>query len=249
MPGMPSYGPDGQWAGPDGGWQQPTGPGDRGLSGLTGKLSGLPRLRGPVIPAVGIAAVIVVIAVAIVIIRGNSGSSQNTAGTGAPAAPAATSTGSAQAQSDPQQKQAATELAGLLSQSGGDRGGVDHAYFAVQACKTLPADQKEFIKAAANRTTLVSKLQSLPDVSALSPAMIQALTGAWQASAQADGDYANWAASLEGGCKKGKTANNANLKASNGPDGQASADKQQFTKLWNPVASKYGLQTYQPGDL
>jgi hypothetical protein len=248
MPGVSGYGPDGQWQG-ERGWQQHGGSGG-GLSGLGGKLSGLPRPRGPVVPAIGVAAVIIVIAAGIVFIRGNSGSSQNTAGSGAgvPAASASASA-SAQPQTNPQEKQAATAMAGLLSQSGGDRGGVNHAYFAVQACKTLPADQKEFVKAAANRAILVNKLKSLPDASALNPAMVQALTGAWQASAAADTDYAKWAGSLEHGCKPGKTGNNPNLKASNGPDGQATADKQQFTGLWNPVAQKYGLATYQPGQL
>lgn len=248
MPGMPAYGPDGQWGpgGPGGGWQQqPNRSG--GLSGLTGKLSSFPRPRGPVVPAVGVAAVIIVIAGIIVLTRGG-GSSQNTAGTGA-AAPTATATAAAQPQPNPQEKQAATELATLLSQSGGDRGGVNHAYFAVQACKTLPADRKVFAKAAGNRRALVSKLHGLPDVSALNPAMIQALSQAWQASAQADSDYANWASSLEHGCKPGKTASNPNLKASYGPDGQATAGKQQFTKLWNPLAAKYSLRSYQPGQL
>jgi hypothetical protein len=251
---MPSMAPFGsgeqdQWGPAMGGWPQ-AGPGPghtSGLSGIGSRLSGLrgKRPHGPVIPAIGVAAAIVVIAAIIVAVRG--GGSSNQAGNNTPA-PGATASAPAR-QSDPAQRQAAAQLAGLLSQSGGDRGDVNHAYFAVQACRTLPRDRQVFAKAAANRQNLLNKLGSLPDASALSPAMIQALTGAWHASAQADTDYAHWAASLEHGCKPGKTAGNPNLKASFGPDGTATADKQQFTRLWNPLAGKYGLPTYSPGDL
>jgi hypothetical protein len=207
----------------------------------------MPRTGGPVLPAIGVAALIVVVAAIVVAIQGHGGGSPSADTTPAPGRTAASS--APKQQSDPAQREAAAHLAALLPQSGSDRGDVNHAYFAVQACQTLPADQRVFTQAAANRQNLLNKLGSIPDISALNPSMVQALSGAWTASAQADTDYAKWAASLEHGCKKGKTLGNPNLKASYGPDSAATNGKQDFTRLWNPVAAKYGLPTYTPGAL
>lgn len=224
---------------------------DQGGPGGPGRFSGrlrMPRTGGPLLPAIGIAALIVVVAAVIVAVRGNSGPS---AGATQPPAPVTATSAPAQPSptANPQQKKAATQLAVLLPQSGSDRGDVNHAYSAVEACKTLPADQRVFTKAAANRQKLLTKLHGIADISALNPSMIQALTGAWTASAQADTDYARWAGSLSHRCKKGKTLNNPNLKASYGPDSTATTGKQTFTQLWNPLAAQTGLPSYQPGDL
>jgi len=254
---MSPLGPGGQqWGGP-GGWDQsgqpgpggwqPGGPGGPGGGGL-GRFR---RPRGPLVPAVATAALIVVVAAIIVATRGGGSTSDGTTAAGATptAGPTASASASQSAQPGAAQQQAATRLATLLSQSGNDRGAVDHAYYATQSCKSLSADQQVFARAATNRDTLLSKLGSVPDASALNPTMIQDLTGAWQASAQADTDYAKWAASMAHGCHPNKTMSNGNLKASYGPDATATSDKQAFTKLWNPVAKKDGLPTYQPGDL
>jgi len=174
-------------------------------------------------------------------------------GTSSPptAGPTSTPKSSAAPVSKQAQHQAATQLAGLLSQSGSDRGAVIDADVDVQNCgKNLAQDESTFAKSAANRQSLLSRLAVLPGRSALRPAMVSALTGAWQASVKADTDLAKWAQDeLAHGCRKSKVANDPNLKASYGPDGQATADKQTFTSLWNPLARKYGLKTYQVGDL
>jgi hypothetical protein len=134
----------------------------------------------------------------------------------------------------------------LLSQSGGDRGDVVNAVVSVQKCGPgLPGAAATFSKASQNRHVLLNKLENVPGSSNLPPAMIQHLTTAWQASAQADEDLAKWAAAESHGCKKGKTSNNRYLKASYGPDSQATTNKQAFTAQWNPLAQKYGLPTYQ----
>ena len=39
------------------------------------------------------------------------------------------------------------------------------------------------------------------------------------------------------------------LRASSGPEAQASTDKQAFARLWNPIARQYGLTTYQRDQL
>ena len=63
-----------------------------------------------------------------------------------------------------------------------------------------------------------------------------------------DADLAKWATAAASHCRKGNQ-NDPNLKASYGPDGQATAGKQAFARLWNPLARKYALRTYQPEQL
>jgi hypothetical protein len=243
---MPSFGPGGQdpWAPGGGSWPADGGTrGGGGLGGIGNRLSGLglPRPKGPLIPALGAAAVIVVIAAVIVAVRGGGGQSSDNTPVAGPTASAP-----AQQQSNSAQQQAASQLAGLLSQSGGDRGDVDNAVVSVQKCGPgLPGAAGTLSKAAQNRRVLLDKLGNLPGSSNLSPAMIQHLTNAWQASAQADEDLARWAVAESHGCRKGKTSNNRFLKASYGPDGQATNNKQAFTAEWNPLAQKYGLPTYK----
>jgi hypothetical protein len=247
QPGGP-YPPAGPYPpGPYAGGPYPPGPYPPGppQGGKRGPWSRRPG--GRLTPAI-IAVVLVLIVAGVVIaaMHGNPGSAGSTAGTTGGSSPTATASANAQAE-----QQAATQLAALLPQSGADRGKVVNAVVDVQNCgKNLAQDAATFSTAAANRQTLLTRLGSLPGRAALPPAMVGALTGAWQASAQADTDLSKWTQDeLSRGCHKGKTGNDANLKASYGPDNQATTDKQSFTRLWNPLARKYSLKTYQVGDL
>ena len=252
--GMQPVPPGGTYqpAGPYSGGPYPPGPYPPGgpfppgppQGGKRGPWSRLPS--GPLTPAIiAVVLVLVVAGVVIAAMHGSSNSPGSTAGTTSGGTPTATASANSQAE-----KQAATQLAALLPQSGADRGKVVNAVVDVQNCgKNVAQDAATFSTAASNRQTLVTKLGSLPGRAALPPAMVSALTGAWQASAQADADLAKWAQDESHGCRKSKTGNDANLKASYGPDGQATTDKQSFTRQWNPLARKYGLKTYQVGDL
>jgi C4-dicarboxylate-specific signal transduction histidine kinase len=177
--------------------------------------------------------------------HGGSSPPGNAAGTTPTAAAPARSSANTTAQ-----RQAAAQLAGLLAQSGADRGAVNDAVVNVQGCgKSLRQDAQTLSRAAANRRGLLSRLSSLPGRSALPGALVAALTGAWQASAQADADLAEWASNAAShNCHKGNS-NNASLQASYGPDSQATSDKQAFVRLWNPLARHYGLTTYQSEQL
>ncbi|MGD0560778.1 MAG: hypothetical protein ABSA93_38130 [Streptosporangiaceae bacterium] len=194
----------------------------------------------------GVAAVVIVLAGILLLNRG-SGSSPTSSGTTAttsakPSASANSSTG---------QQQAATALAALLAQSVTDRGDVIDAVVNVRDCGSkLAHDDAVFLKAASNRTRLLADLAGMSDRSALSAAMLQDLTGAWQASAKADSDLAKWADdAMTKGCNKKTIESDGNLNASYGPDSQATQDKQAFASLWNPMATKYGLTTYQSSQL
>jgi hypothetical protein len=233
------YGPGVQY-GPDG---MPLG-GDDGRPGWQARLP-FKRPKGPLVP-VTVGGGVLVIVIAALLLATHNGSGSNAASSGT--TPGATPTSSA-AGSSVTQQQAATALSGLLAQSGTDHADVDAAVSNVEACGTgLAHDAQVFSTAAANRGTLLSKLAQLPGRPALSPAMIADLTGAWQASATVDADLAKWAADAAGHCRKGNL-NDPNYTATIPFDSKATNEKIAFVKLWNPLAKKDGLPTYQSAQL
>ncbi len=194
------------------------------------------RSRRPLVPVI-VAAVLVAIVAGAVIFRAHSGSSaaSGTAGT----APSASSQDA--------RRQAAVRLSGLLAQSVTDRAAVIDAVADVRGCgPSLRQDARTFARAASSRQRLLARLESLPGRSLLPAAMLPDLTGAWQASAQVDTDLARWADdNIARGCHR-NSRSDAGLRASYVPEGQATAGKRAFASLWNPVARRYGLTTYQP---
>jgi hypothetical protein len=147
--------------------------------------------------------------------------------------------------SSPSVQQAAASLAGLLAQSVTDRSSTVNAVNNVSQCgPTLSQDPQILEGAAAARQHLLSQLASLPGRSALSGQMLQALTGAWLASATADRDFTRWAQDeLSQGCAQNDQAD-LNFQAATAPDAQASSDKKVFVNLWDPIAAQYGLTSY-----
>ena len=155
-------------------------------------------------------------------------------------------TGAGSAASSQAARQAAVGLSELLAQSVTDRAAVIGAVAAVPGCgPSVHQDARILADAASARKRLLSRLGSLDDRALLPAAMLQDLAGAWQASAQADADLARWADDeIARGCHS-TSGSDASLRASYVPDGRATADKQAFATLWNPVARRYGLTTYQ----
>ena len=199
--------------------------------------AGVPqRSRRPLVPVI-VVAVLVAIVAGVVVFRARSGSSAASGTAGA--APSISSQGAP--------RQAAVRLSGLLAQSVTDRAAVIDAVADVQSCgPSLRQDARTFGRAASSRQRLLARLGNLPGRSLLPAAMLPDLTGAWQASAQVDIDLARWADDkIARGCHR-DSRSNAGLRASYAPEGQATASKQAFASLWNPVARRYGLTTYQP---
>jgi hypothetical protein len=191
-----------------------------------------------------VGAVAVVAIVALVLATRSSGSGQPT---GSATTPSTTSSTPA---SNAAQQAAAQQLAGLLSQSGNFRAGVNAAVSDVSGCKKLRTARTAFGDSAHNRQNLLAQLASMSNRSALPAPMLQSLTGAWQASVQVDMDLHDWAQDeISGGCDKQKVQSDPKYQASLGPDSTASSDKVAFTQAWKPIADKYGLTPYQPGQL
>jgi hypothetical protein len=162
-----------------------------------------------------------------------------------PSSATATPSSATATPSPPSAQQAAASLAGLLAQSVTDRSSTVNAVNGISQCgPTLSQDPQVLESAAAGRQRLLSQLASLPGRSALSERMLQALTGAWLASATADRDFAQWAQDeLSQGCTQNDQAD-PNFQAATAPDAQATTDKKAFVNLWNPIAAQYGLTSY-----
>jgi hypothetical protein len=175
---------------------------------------------------------------------GGSASAGPVSGSSSSAAPPP---GSAPPSAAPSEQTAAQALAQLLASSASDRGAVVSAVSDVKSCGSgLAQDAQTFQQAAASRQQLISQLAALPGVSTLPAQLVQDLNSAWQASIQADQDFAAWAGDENsgGGCTTNDSAD-ANFEAATEPDDEATTDKQDFVGLWNPIATQYGLTTYQ----
>jgi len=161
-----------------------------------------------------------------------------------PASPVSVQSGSPTATQVTEQ-QAAQNLGGMLSQSVSDRSAITQAVNDVQACgPSLKQDPQVFERAANSRRTLLADLADMSGASALPAPMLHDLTGAWQASIAADNDFAQWANDeISNGCVQDDTSDPGSV-AANGPDAQATTDKQAFVSVWNPMAAQYGLTTY-----
>jgi len=105
-------------------------------------------------------------------------------------------------------------------------------------------DETIFSNAAASHQALLGQLAALPDRSALPASMLQDLM-AWQASNEADQDFATWARDeISHGCSTNYQSD-AGYQAASVPDGQATKDKMAFAELWTAIANEYGLPLYQ----
>jgi hypothetical protein len=143
-------------------------------------------------------------------------------------------------------QQAAQALAALLAQSGTDRAAITQAFNAVAGCSAgLGQDETIFSNAASSRQVLLGKLAGLAGRSALPALMLRDLTTAWQASGQADQDFANWTKDeIAHGCSTNYQSD-ARYRAATGPDNRATTDKKAFVALWTAIADEYGLPGYQ----
>jgi hypothetical protein len=195
-----------------------------------------PRRPGRPLVAVIVAAALVAVVAGVVLFRALSGGTS--VGTASGATPSASSQDA--------RRQAAVRLSGLLAQSVTDRAAVTAAAEDVRGCgPSLGRDARTFARSASSRQRLLSLLAGLPGRPLLPAAMLQALTSAWQASAQVDTDLARWTQdNIARGCHH-SSRSDASLRASYVPEDRATAGKRAFAPLWNQVARPYGLTTYQ----
>ena len=148
------------------------------------------------------------------------------------------------------ERQAASTVAGMLASSVADRAAIDNAYNDVDSCgPNLGSDAAVFTRAANSRHAMLASLAAMPGRSALPPALLSDLASAWQASTAADQGFATWANDeVTQGCVRDDT-NDPGYQATITPDNKATQYKTAFVAQWNPIATTYGLTTYQQGQL
>jgi hypothetical protein len=145
------------------------------------------------------------------------------------------------------EQQAATGLSAMLAHSVSIRNSIASASQDAGNCGGAYAqDAATFRQAAAARRDLIRQLDSLPGAQALPAQMLSDLRSAWQASATADDDYAHWA---DDEAAAGCTTSDSWYAATSTPNQQATNGKMAFIVLWNPIASRYSLPTYDQGQL
>jgi eukaryotic-like serine/threonine-protein kinase len=198
---------------------------------------------------VGGVAVLVIVAVGVVLLTRHPGkavAAPTHAATRAATPTASPSPDLAQLRATPEGT-GAVALAGLLQQAATQLGHVSSATTNVRDCGSqLKADAATFYSAAGDRRRLLSDLSHLTGRAALSAALVRDLTGDWSESNTQYTDLGRWADyAIYRGCVTREIGSNADLRDSYGPGDQATADKEAFTRLWDPVASKYALPTYQ----
>jgi hypothetical protein len=179
----------------------------------------------------------------------NSTGSTAPASAAATRAPAVSASRSASSAAVTEQ-QAASTVAGMLTSSVADRTAIDNAYNDVDGCgPDLDSDAAVFSRAANSRRAMLARLASMPGRVALPPALLSDLANAWQASLSADQDLATWASDEAAhGCAPDDTSD-PGYQATVSPDNQADQDKTAFVAQWNPIATSYGLTTYQQDQL
>ena len=220
------------------------GSGDDGSGG-----GGRSRSRVPLIAAVGVGIAVLGIGAGALLGGGGDDSKKDDSSTTVSAtAPAGKSPSAA---ADPAKTQAVA-LDKLLADSGGSRASVIKAVANVKACDNLDQAASDLRDAAKQRGELVTRLDALsvdklPDHADLT----SALTSAWKASASADSHYAAWADQVDGkkGCRKGQARTTTQTRLGNQASGTASAQKNKAAKLWNSIATTYGLTQRQPTQL
>lgn len=148
-----------------------------------------------------------------------------------------------QAAPDPAKPQAEA-LDKLLADSNNSRSAVIGAVEKAKNCTDLDKAVADLKGAAQQRRDLVTRLKGLsvdklPD----NVQLAASLTKAWQASASADDHYAAWATQAKSKkvCKKGKARFTTHYQQANVQSGEATAAKKQASRLWNAIATKYGL--------
>ncbi len=207
-----------------------------------GGRGGRSRSRVPLIAGVGIGIVVLGIGAGAMLSGGGgsdggkNGSSKNVSAT------AQATDGSSVAGADPAKAQAVA-LDKLLADSNNSRDSVINAVESVKACNNLDQAASDLRDAAKQRSELVTRLgglsvDKLPDNAQLTAALNSAWQGVGRQPLRGLGRPGQGQEGLQ---KKGHARSTGQRAAGNQASGTASAQKAKAARLWNSIASTYGL--------
>ena len=160
--------------------------------------------------------------------------------------PAATSAPSSSSASTLASRQAAA-VNNLLTSSAATLKALKGAVSEVRDCANLSSAVHQIQNVVNQRSAEYNQASAL-STSALAngPAMKSDLIAALRNSLDADKDYLTWAQQqLNSECAP--TAQSSAYIAANSASHQASASKEAFIRVWNPVTAQYGIQLKSPG--
>jgi Protein kinase domain len=161
----------------------------------------------------------------------------------------ASSPGTSSSPSAPVQSPAAvmTTLGTYLARSASVRPAIQPAIDGVRTCSQTPASGQASMQQAINtRQDILHGLRTLsPSGLASGAQLISTLTAAMQQSVTADRYYQNWMADFACGSDPSQ---NTNYLAGQNASATATAAKQAFLDIWNPMAPGYGQKTYSYRD-
>lgn len=147
----------------------------------------------------------------------------------------------------------ARDLSELLADSNDNREAVISSVVNIRSCVALGRAAEDLRSAAEQRDDLVTRLDDLPiDQLPGHLSLAAALTGAWEASAEADEHYADWADQARTDrkvCKHGEARHTGSAVEGDRASGEATRAKERAARLWNPVAREYGLPERHPSQL
>ncbi|MCF3964898.1 hypothetical protein L1885_25250, partial [Streptomyces fuscigenes] len=146
----------------------------------------------------------------------------------------------------------AKALDALLSDSNNSREAVIGAVADIKSCKDLDGAASHLHDAATQRQGLVDQLGKITmDKLPSHDELAASLTEGWKASAAADNHYAQWAREAKSRkvCKHGSAHRTAAAGQGDKSSGEATTAKTRAAKLWNAVASQYGLKQRTASDL
>ncbi|GHF18152.1 hypothetical protein [Streptomyces morookaense] len=170
-------------------------------------------------------------------------SGANASGGGSsPSAPATSSTSS-------DTEATAQEIDSLLAQAKGTRSTVDDAVQDALNCGAPGDDASAFAAAATARRNLLSRLSDVKaDALDGGDVALPTLKEAWEASADADDSFQQWANSLASDtCSPGTTTSDYNAALLQGQ--KARDAKEKFLVNWRPIARRYDLPDYSWDEL
>ncbi|MGW1757202.1 hypothetical protein [Streptomyces mirabilis] len=208
-----------------------------------GGRGGRSRSRVPLIAAVGIGIVVLGIGAGAMLSGGGGGSDSGKNDSSKNVSATAEATDGSSSGADPAKAQAVA-LDKLLADSNNSRDSVIKAVENVKVCNNLDQAASDLRDAAKQRSELVTRLGGLSvDKLPNNAQLTAALNSAWQASASADNHYAAWADQVKDkkGCRKGHARSTGQRTAGDQASGTASAQKAKAARLWNSIASTYGL--------
>ncbi|MEV6788091.1 hypothetical protein AB0M96_38280, partial [Streptomyces sp. NPDC051098] len=199
--------------------------------------------RVPVIAAVVVGCAVLGLGVSAVVFGGDDEKGAPDAGENVAASSSVPGDDSPKVADDPAKPQAEA-LDKLLADSNNSRAAVIRSVENIKQCKDLDQASTDLRGAADQRRSLVTRLEGLSvDKLPRHSELTAALNEAWKSSASADDHYAVWATQVKGdkGCKDGRARNTGQAAQGNRASGEATKAKQEASRLWNSIATKYEL--------